>query len=182
MQTRRHLWWSLIAIDGQVALAAGLPPIIDCNSWQVQNFCEIAEDMTHLGFHSQYCQKSVLGLLVGGKVEFYKTASKILHVIHSKRFSREDLDYILELINTSRSNLISRQRQISEIEMTLASLSSSMNGKDEMNTLRESQSNPVLARFAKAVLSLLIFKPYTIIQGPARRQKLDSYLLEKDPE
>jgi hypothetical protein len=165
-----------------VSLAAGLPPIIDCNSWQVQNFCEIAEDMNQLGSHSQYCHKSVLGLLVGGKVEFYKTASKILRVIHSKRFSHEDLDDILELINTSRSNLISRQRQISEIEMTLASFLPSINEKDEMTTLRESQSNPVLARFAKAVLSLLIFKPYTIIQGPARRQKLDSYLLEKDPE
>jgi hypothetical protein len=51
-----------------------------------------------------------------------------------------------------------------------------------MTILRESQSNPILARFAKAVLSLFTAKPYAIIQGPVRRQNLDSYLLEKDPE
>jgi len=138
--------------------------------------------MTHLGVHSQDRHKSVLGVLVGGKVEFYKNANKILHVIHLNRFSREDLDYILELMHASRSDLVSRQQQISEIEKTLASPLPLMNGKDEMTTLRESQSNPVFARFAKAVLLLLTAKPYTIIQGPVRRQKLDSYFLEKDPE
>ena len=95
---------------------------------------------------------------------------------------REDLDYVLEIIHASRSDLASRKQQISEIESTLATPMSFMNSNDEITTLRESQSNPVLARFAKAVLSLFIAKPYAIIQGPVRRQNLDSYLLEKDPE
>jgi len=165
-----------------VSLASGLPPIVNCNSCQVQDFSEIPEDMIHLGVRSQDHRKSILGLLVGGKVEFYKNASKILHVIHSSRFSREDLNYILKIIHANRSDLASRQQQISEIETTLASPMSFMNDNDEMTTLRESQSNPVLARFAKAVLSLFTVKPYAIIQGPVRRQNLDSYLLEKDPE
>ena len=182
IEIRRQLWWSLIAIDTQVALAAGLPPILNGNSCQVQDVSEIAEDMTLLGVHSQNQNKSVLGILVGGKIEFYKTASRILHVVHSNPLSPEDLDYILGLIHADRSDLVFRQLQISEIEMTLASSSPSMNCKDEMTALRESQSNPVFARFAKAVLSLLALKPYTLIQGPVRRQKLDSYFLEKDPE
>jgi hypothetical protein len=174
------LWWSLVAIDAQVALASGLPPIVDCNSCQVKDFSEVPEDM--IGVHSQDHRRSILGILVRGKVEFYKNASKILHVIHSSKFLRGDLDYVLEIIHQSKSDLESRQQQISEIESTLTPPVSFMNGNDEMTILRESQSNPILARFAKAVLSLFTAKPYAIIQGPVRRQNLDSYLLEKDPE
>lgn len=181
IQVRRQLWWSLVAIDTQVSLASGLPPIVDCNSCQVQDFSEIPEDMIHLGVCFQGNRKSILGLLVGGMVGFYKNASKILQVIHSSRFSHENLDYILEIIQANKSDLTSRQQQISEVEMILASPMHFMNSDDDMTTLRESQSNPVFARFAKAVLSLFIVKPYALIQGPVRRQNLNSYLLEKDP-
>jgi hypothetical protein len=153
---------------------------VDCNSCQVKDFSEVPEDM--IGVQSQDHRRSILGILVRGKVEFYKNASKILHIIHSSRFVRQDLDDVLEIIQANRSDLEFRKQQISEIESTLPSSMSFMNGHDELSTLRESQSNPILARFAKAVLSLFIAKPYAVIQGPVRRQKLDSYLLEKDPE
>ena len=180
IQIRRQLWWSLVALDAQVALASGLPPTVDCNTSQVKDFREVPEDT--IGIQSQDHRKSVLGILVKGKVEFYKNVSKILHVIHSNRFLREDLDYILDIIHASKADLTSRQQQISEIESTLANPVSFTHGSDELTTLRELQSNTVLARFAKAVLSLFTAKPYAIIQGPVRRQNLDGYLLEKDPE
>ena len=135
-----------------------------------------------IAIQSQDHRKSILGILVKGKVEFYKNASKILHVTHSSRFLREDLDYVLKIIHASKADLISRQQQISEIESTLATPVPFMNGNDEITRLRESQSNPVLARFAKAVLSLFAAKPYAVIQGPVRTQNLVGYLLEKDPE
>lgn len=153
---------------------------MDCNTCQVKDFSEVPEGM--IGAQSQDHRRSILGILVRGKVEFYKNASKILHVIHSSRFVRQDLDDVLEIIYTSRSDLESRKQQISEIESTLQTPMPFMNGHDEMSILRETQSNPVLARFAKAVLSLYMAKPYAIIQGPVRRQNLDAYLLEKDPE
>ena len=135
-----------------------------------------------IGIQSQDHRKSVLGILVKGKVEFYKNASKILHVINANRFLREDLDYVLDIIHKSTVDLRFRQQQISEIELTLATTVSFMDGNDELAALRESQSNTVLARFAKAALSLFTAKPYAIIQGPVRRQNLESYLLQKDPE
>ncbi|CZR63089.1 uncharacterized protein PAC_12986 [Phialocephala subalpina] len=184
VQVRRQLWWNLVAIDAQVALAAGLPPIIDCTNCDVQMFNEIPEDEMSLdaqNLETTSRRKSVMGLLVAGKVEFYRKASEILHVIHSSHFSREDVDSILEITHQNAADLASRQNQISEIEATLSSpISMSGSGIDDTDRLRESQSNPVLARFAKAVLSLYTVKPYAIIQGPVRRQNLDSYLLEKD--
>lgn len=127
-------------------------------------------------------QKSILGVIVRGKVEFYRKASRILNVIHSNRFSREDLDHVLSLIHVIKSDLDARIQEIAEMEATLASPAEMMNGHDDMSMLRQSQSNPVLAQFGKAALALLSAKPYAIIQGPVRRQKLESYLNEKDPQ
>ncbi|KAK0100344.1 hypothetical protein ONS96_007624 [Cadophora gregata f. sp. sojae] len=182
IQVRRQLWWSLVAVDVQVALAAGLPPIIDCTTCKVQDSSEAPEDLPHLGIPAQDHQKSILGVLVRGKVEFYRKTSRILSVIHSNRFSREDLDHILSLIHVIRSDLYSRIEQITEIESKLASQDELLNGHDNMSMLRQTQSNPVLAQFGKAVLTLLSAKPYAIIQGPVRRQKLETYLEEKDPQ
>ena len=39
------MWWSLVAIDAQVALASGLPLIVDYTSRQVKDFSEVPEDM-----------------------------------------------------------------------------------------------------------------------------------------
>ncbi|KAH9216519.1 fungal-specific transcription factor domain-containing protein [Leptodontidium sp. 2 PMI_412] len=182
IQVRRQLWWSLVAIDVQVALAAGLPPIIDCTTCQVQELSELPEDLPHPGMPSKDHQKSILGVIVRGKVEFYRKASRILNVIHSNRFSREDLDHVLSLIHVIKSDLDARIQEIAEMEATLASPAEMMNGHDDMSMLRQSQSNPVLAQFGKAALALLSAKPYAIIQGPVRRQKLESYLNEKDPQ
>ncbi|KAF8860231.1 hypothetical protein BDZ45DRAFT_724757 [Acephala macrosclerotiorum] len=179
IQVRRQLWWNLVAIDAQVALAAGLPPIIDCTNCDVQMFNEMPEDMSNNSIYDD--RKSVMGILVAGKVGFYRRASRILHIIHSSHFSREDLDSVLEITHENAADLASRQQHISEIETTLSSpMSASSSSIDDAERLRESQSNPTLARFAKAVLSLYTVKPYAIMQGPVRRQHLDSYLLEKD--
>ncbi|KAH7417591.1 fungal-specific transcription factor domain-containing protein [Cadophora sp. MPI-SDFR-AT-0126] len=184
IQVRRQLWWSLVAIDVQVALAAGVPPIIDCTTCQVQEFSEAPEDLPFLGIPQKDdgYQKSILGVLVRGKVDFYRKASRILSVIHSNRFSRADLDHCLSLIHVIKSDLDSRIEQIAEIESKLAFQDEMMDGHDDMSMLRQSQSNPVLAQFGKAALALLSAKPYAIIQGPVRRQKLEPYLQEKDPQ
>ncbi|PVH78812.1 hypothetical protein DL98DRAFT_236184 [Cadophora sp. DSE1049] len=186
IQVRRQLWWSLVAVDVQVALAAGLPPIIDCTTCQVQEFSEAPEDLPYLGIpqndQDPKSQKSILGVLVRGKVDFYRKASRILSVIHSNRFSSEDLDHCLSLILIIKSDLDSRIQQIAEIEARLPAADEMMNGHDDMSMLRQTQSNPVLAQFGKAALALLSAKPYAIIQGPVRRQKLESYLQEKDPQ
>jgi len=184
IQVRRQLWWSLVAVDVQVALAAGLPPIIDCTACQVREFSEAPEDLPYLGIPSQETdhQKSILGVLVRGKVDFYRKASRILSVIHSNRFSREDLDHILSLIQIIKSDLNSRIQQLTEIESKLSYTDEMTAGYDDMSKLRQTQSNLILAQFGKAVLTLLCAKPYAIIQGPVRRQKLESYLEEKDSQ
>ncbi|KAE9371804.1 hypothetical protein N431DRAFT_559228 [Stipitochalara longipes BDJ] len=181
IQIRRQLWWAIVALDTQVAIAAGLPPIIDCNSYQVQEPNEIPEEMTHLDADSQF-QKSIPTILVGGKIKFYKNVNRILRVLHSNTFSRESLDYVLDIMHASRADLAARQQKICEMEIMLASPLSTTNGNDEVIILHKSQSSPSLARFAKELLALFATKPFTLIQGPVKGQKLEPYLYKKDPQ
>ena len=181
IQIRRQLWWAIVALDTQVAIAAGLPPIIDCDFYQVQEPSEIAEEINHLRTDSQI-QKSVSTILVGGKLKFYKNINKILRLLHSNKFSRENLDHVLDIMHESRADLTAREQQISEMEIMLASPSSTINGDDEEIALHQWQSSPSLACFAKELLTLFAAKPFTLIQGPVKGQKLESYLLERDPQ
>ena len=42
---RRRLWWQLLHLDVAVALAAGLPPIVDSHSWDVRPISELKDHL-----------------------------------------------------------------------------------------------------------------------------------------
>lgn len=44
-EVRRRVWWHLIHIDTHVAVATGLPPLVDLNSWDVQGVSELKEEL-----------------------------------------------------------------------------------------------------------------------------------------
>jgi len=117
---------------------------------------------------------------MGGKTKFYKNVNRILRVLHSDKFSRENLDYVFDIMHASRADLIARQERISEIETMLASSLSTTHANDEEITLHESQSSPSLARFAKELLALFAAQPFTLIQGLVKGPKQESHLADRD--
>lgn len=44
-EVRRRVWWQLVHIDVCVAVAAGLPPLIDLQSWDVQPLSEVKDEL-----------------------------------------------------------------------------------------------------------------------------------------
>lgn len=44
-EVRRRLWWHIVHFDVNVAIASGLPPIIDTGSWDVQGTTEVKEEL-----------------------------------------------------------------------------------------------------------------------------------------
>lgn len=53
-EVRRRVWWQLIHIDVCVAVAAGLPPMIDLTAWDVQHICELRDDQIGTAAGNQY--------------------------------------------------------------------------------------------------------------------------------
>ena len=44
-EVRRRVWWHIFYIDVLIAIAAGLPPIIDRTSWDVQKLSEVRDEL-----------------------------------------------------------------------------------------------------------------------------------------
>ena len=44
-EVRRRVWWHIVHSDVNLAIASGLPPILETASWDVQAITEIREDL-----------------------------------------------------------------------------------------------------------------------------------------
>jgi hypothetical protein len=53
-EIRRRVWWHLVHIDVLVAIASGLPPIVDLDTWDVQGISELKEDYFGTPIGTQY--------------------------------------------------------------------------------------------------------------------------------
>lgn len=53
-EVRRRTWWQLVHIDVCLAVAAGLPPLIDLQSWDVQPMSELKDDLIGTAEGMQY--------------------------------------------------------------------------------------------------------------------------------
>lgn len=128
----------------------------------------------------QQQKKSILGIFVGGKFSFYKSSSEFLHLLHSNRLSRKDLDEILAITRGIKEDMEDRKAQITSIEQALGNTSQL---RDSDNAaLQQTESNPILGQFTKTLLSMFAAKPYAIMYGPLQRHKLLSYLREQEPK
>lgn len=179
---RRQLWWALVCIDSQVALASGLPPLIDCSFYSISYLSEAPEADFTRQVPQHRSSKTILGLLVGGKTRFFQKANKFLQILHSTTLQKNDIDDILVIAQEIEKEMASRQQQIEAIEHHLLQQATVSAGSDDEKIINRAENSPVFGRFARMMLSLLAMKPYAIICGPARRHGLSSYLHEKAPE
>ena len=62
-ETRRRIWWYLFYVDVNVAAAAGLPTLVEDQSWDVD---PISEAESHLPY-AREAPASISGLYVVGK-------------------------------------------------------------------------------------------------------------------
>ena len=53
-EVRRRIWWQLVHIDVLVAIASGLPPMVELGSWDVQGISELKEDFIGTPIGIQY--------------------------------------------------------------------------------------------------------------------------------
>lgn len=181
VHVRRQIWWSIVSIDAQVAFAAGLPPILDCRLYNVENVSELSGSQIREDFESHgNASKSILGIFIGGRFAFYKKGNEILHLLHSSLLSERDLDRILEITRDIKVDMDNRTEQISSIEQ-LHSSPESCDGSD-IDAIRHTESNAALAQFAKILFALWAAKPYSVMYGPMRRHNLLPALRKKEPK
>lgn len=59
-ETRRRVWWQVVHVDVLVAMAAGVPPLIELNSWDVKGISELKEEFigTEVGTRYEMAVKS----------------------------------------------------------------------------------------------------------------------------
>lgn len=178
---RRQIWWSIVAIDAQVAFASGLPPIIDCRLYNVLPVSELSAAAIREDFESHgNANKSILGIFIGGRFAFYKMGNEILHLLHSSLLSEKDLDRILEITHQIKKDMDNRRGQINSIER-LHPKQESYDGSD-IDAIRHTESNAALAHFARMLFALWAAKPYSVMYGPMRRHNLLPALRKKEPK
>ncbi|KAI7051776.1 hypothetical protein KC362_g31 [Hortaea werneckii] len=169
VQVRRHLWWTIVALDAQVALASGLPPMIESKLYQVNAIDE--RDEVDVASYQQGGQplgrKTILGIFVGGRYAFYHHTSTFLRLINNNQIE-EHKKHILDL---------SRTLQTPEHQPSSTTPSTPFHQQ-----LHRAQSNRLLASFAIRVLTMRAAKPYAIMYGPLRKHNLLGYLQRKEPE
>ena len=170
MHVRRQLWWNLVSLDAQIALASGLPCIVETSFYDVEPVGELSESAISCAPNEgARTIKEILRTFVGGKFEFYRMTGKFLHILHKNVMNEEDLDELLEVTRTIQADLYSRRERIALIMET-----ASANGGTP-------EGSAVLSKFSKMVMSMIAAKPYAVMYGPVRRHGLLAKLGEKEP-
>ena len=188
---RRQLWWNLVALDVQVAYAAGLPPIITNDLYDVLPFSELADSTrnqdTELGSVSQnfHTTRSILKAFIGGKFEFYRRSSEFLNRLHDNNLDENGLDELVEMTRGIQSDLGFRREEITSLRVShssyMADLISNESIPAQTGEHEDTQPN-ILAQFTCAVLSMYGAKPYAVMYGTVRRHGLLGKLREKEPK
>lgn len=179
VQIRRNMWWTLVSIDTQVALAAALPPLITCKLYDVKPVVAAAPDhlTSPLG---QQLDTSVLSLFIAAKYRYYASASEFLHEIHKDTLEESDLDTILALAHDIRKQMesykdqiITKQREVEEHVLMNHTANGGAIYKEPI---------PFLAELSKNVLSMFAAKPFAFMYGSLRKHNLLGHLLAREPQ
>jgi hypothetical protein len=166
---RRQLWWIVVSFDAQIALASGLPCVIETSFYDVDPVSELSETaIAYAPTKGAKTIKDILRAFIGGRFEFYRLSGKFLRILHSNVITERDLDELLEITRAIQGDLYSRRERIAMI-MTAASAGG-----------RAPEGSPVLSKFSKMVMSMLAAKPYAVMYGPLRRHGLLGKLREKE--
>ena len=169
IHVRRQLWWIIVSFDAQIALASGLPCIIETSFYDVDPVSELSETaIAMVATEGASTIKDMLRTFVGGRFEFYRLSGRFLRILHGNVITERDLDELLEITRAIQGDLYSRRERIALI-MTAASSSG-----------RALEGSAVLSKFSKIVMSMLAAKPYAVMYGPLRRHGLLGKLHEKE--
>ena len=61
-EVRRRLWWHVVHLDVSIAVASGLPPIIDLHCWDVQKPSELKDEYIGTAEGVQYDKDVAAGI------------------------------------------------------------------------------------------------------------------------
>ena len=188
VQVRRHLWWTIVALDAQVALASGLPPMIESKLYQVKTIDE-RDEVDVVSYQQDGHppgRKTILGIFVGGRYAFYHHTSTFLRLINNHQVTEADVDKTLQITHEIHRQMEDHKKHILDLSRTLQTPeyqpSSTPSPTRSHQHLHRAQSNRLLALFAIRVLTMLAAKPYAIMYGPLRKHNLLGYLQQKEPE
>lgn len=179
-QLRRNLWWTLVAIDAQVAFAAGLPPLMPNGAHNVKPISAALPSDSQRDSSSCPAQRgsdSLVSLFIAGKYLFYGRSSAFLLAIHKRTLDEHDLEKILEITDSIETDLKRYKSEISAREQ----VSNGENNSDG-SASPESATSPYFPELAKMVLSMYAAKPYAIMYGPLRRHGLLHLLRRRQPK
>lgn len=167
---RRHLWWSLVAIDEQIAYASGLPPMIEPKLYHVAVATECIELSTaRAPLQNDVLCPSVPGAFLAAKYTFYSYSSEFLRILHANRIERLQVQKLTRIVIELEKEMAERGRQIHLLEQVAISLPST----PLTNAARQvSAQNSMFANFAIIILTMLAAKPYPIMYGPLRHHGL----------
>lgn len=170
-------WWSLIAIDAQIALASGLPPLIESKLYHVDQPNEYSE-VDVATDQPAVTTKTVMGIFVCGRYTFYHHMSDFLRLLNGPRITEAEVNSILYIAQVIGQDVQRRKTQILQAENPpQVAAPGRLMFPEQLRTI---ESSPVLASFAISVLSMLAAKPYAIMYGPLRQNGLLPYLKQKE--
>ena len=61
-EVRRRIWWHVVHLDVSIAVASGLPPIIDLHCWDVQKPTELKDEYIGTAEGEQYDKSVATGM------------------------------------------------------------------------------------------------------------------------
>lgn len=61
-EVRRRIWWHVVHLDVSIAVASGLPPIIDLHCWNVQKPSELKDEYIGTAEGEQYDKSVAAGI------------------------------------------------------------------------------------------------------------------------
>jgi hypothetical protein len=105
--------------------------------------------------------------------------SEFLRLLNSHSITEADVDNILRIAHDIGQEVHKRKDEISRAANS--SLVTEPTQPISLEQLRNIESSPVLASFAKSVLSMLAAKPYAIMYGPLRQHGLLTYSQAREP-
>lgn len=160
----------MASLDAQVALASGLPSIIETRYYDVAPITELSETaISSPPVQGSETIKEIGRIFVSGRFEFYRRMNDFIHLLHNDHLNENDLDKLLTIVRDNQKDCYNRREQVAMAVQNSITGGAPATGTD------------VFSKFAKMVICMWAAKPLAILYGPLRRHGLLERLHEKEP-
>ncbi|KAK5166846.1 uncharacterized protein LTR77_007575 [Saxophila tyrrhenica] len=187
-EIRRRVWWHVVHVDTLIATAAGLPPLLDLQAWDVRGISEVKEQFVGTPVGANYTlavrnrtqthhsvvdpsqpgydrsMVSTTGILAAGKLRYTLVMRRTL----ARLFSNVPLTTTALVAMRSEFKLLGEDLnwRISRIP------DSSSTSARQLTTSDDFENNPILNRWARLLLSVYMDQAFSIICHPVLRSQL----------